>query len=588
MQAVEATLVIRTPRRSTRPRRRSGLAARLALLAAGCSRSPETPPAGAAPPPPAESAPEPPPARLRELPIASPREAELAFTVHGAAELGLFARGTGALEIEIAQEGAPATQASLPTAGDLRAPATIRLPGSGSRALRVRVKAPSPVQLETARVKDEEPRLPAAKALVGALRGRSLVVVILDALHAAHLSCHGYERATSPHADALAREGVLFTGARSQAAWTIPSVATLFTGLEQERHGVRYFNNVLDGSMPTLAEAFRAAGYETAAYVQNLLVNAEAGFARGFDRFEVYPGEARRLMPPATLKHLAEPPRRPRFTYVHFLPPHAPYAPPEEFATRFGAADGEVDGTEPNIARMGRANPRPEHPKVRRLAALYDNHVAYADHLLGEVVRTVAAHGRDSTAILFLSDHGEAFAQHGVLGHLWNVHEEIVHVPLILWAPGSPLRAGSLVNEPVWMPDLLPTLAELFGLDVDDGLPGRSLAGLLEGGGAAATRVLRLSALYEGDVPRQRAIVFGRFKLVSPGGRRPIELFDLEADPGETRDVADAHPVVAAALRAELASWAAEGLVRSGASDFKPDAAMQAELKALGYVDDGK
>jgi len=549
------------------------------LLAAACGKE--------ASPPPADRAPDPPPARLRRFEIADPRSADLAFTALGAVELALFARGRGPLEVVIEEDGAPAAKSLLALSGEARSPAAVALPGAGTRALRVRVSAPAGTTLEEARVRDEEPRLPGAKRLAGALRGRSLMIVVCDALHARRLGSWGHERDTSPNVDALAREGVRFAAANAQSAWTLPSIATLFTGLEQERHGVRDYGRALDAELPTLAEAFQAAGHSTAAFVQNPVVSAPSGLARGFDRFTEYGRDAAARVPRDVRDHLAAAGAQPCFVYVHLLPPHAPYAPPRELATRFGRPTHEVDGHFAGIDRLAKAQPAADDPRVVQLAALYDNHVAWGDQLAGELFRAAAEHGRDRTVVLFLSDHGEAFAQHGDIGHERNVHDEIATIPLVLWAPGSPLTPGSVVREPVWMPDLLPSLAELFALDAGGEAHGQSFAGLLEGRDAGGARVLRLSAKYRVGTPDQRAIVFGRFKLVAPARKRPTALFDLEADPGETNDVSADHPVLAAALLGELVRWASEPLSESAAPGFVPDAKMRAALRELGYVDDG-
>ncbi len=550
------------------------------LLASRCGKEP-TPVAAAVLEP-----------RLRELTVSSAREAELAVLVNGSAEMGFFTRGSGPLEIEIVRDGEAAVKSSLAVAGNARSAATLPLPGSGARALAVRVRAPPGTTLEAARVKDESPELPAARTIAGALRGRSLVIVACDALHARHLRCYGASRETSPEIDQLVAEGVQFTAARSQSAWTVPSVTTLFTGLEQERHAVRDVGETLDLKIPTLAEAFRAAGYSTAAFLQNKLLTRATGLDRGFDEWQEFPGESRALLLPALKKYLSAARERPSFVYVHFLPPHAPYAPPAEFSAKFGAADASVDGSVDCMARLNATEPKRDDPKVAKLAALYDNHVAYGDHLVGEVKRLVAASGADRWALFFLADHGEGFAQHGALGHNVLVHDEMVHVPMVLWAPSSALRPGSKVTPPVWMPDVVPSLAELFGLAASRDRPDLSFVGLLEGAGGAAAapaapRVLRLSARYVNGQPLQRAILFGEFKLVAPAGRHASALYDLARDPDETTDVSADHSVLAMALRGELAQWVAEGVAPPTGAGFTPDAELQKELRELGYVGDG-
>ncbi len=588
----------------------------MALLFTSCEREPE--PIASAPnstqsaalpttesPPTAES-------RLREIAVNHPRKPELALLLHGPAQLAWFASGTGTLRVTIESEGAAATNVEIALTGEPRQPATQLLPGTGTRALRITAEAPADVSIERVVVRDEATSLPPAGSLAATLMGRSFAIVACDALHADHLSCFGSARATSPNIDAMASEGVRFASARSQTAWTVPSVTTLFTGLEQERHGVRDIGITLDSDVPTLAEAFRAAGYATAAFLQNQLVTRETGLSRGFDEWQEFPGEARTLLMPALEKWLAAPRAQPLFIYVHLLPPHAPYQPPAAFAAKFGVPQGEADGSVEFLGRLSRVTPHADDPRVVAMAALYDNHVAYGDSLVGEAARLFfAARGSEQSALLFLADHGEGFGQHGAVSHNVLVHEEMVHVPMVLSAPGSALPRGRVVTTPVWMPDVVPTVRELFGLagtgsdageasaannvnapnhPDDPTLPGRSLVGLmglLRDDEAGAARPLRLSARYVDGQPLQRAIVLGRWKLVAPFGRKQSALFDLTSDPLETTDVASDHPILTAALRGELAAWIAEGLTTPTSSGFTPDAKLRKELEELGYAASG-
>jgi arylsulfatase A-like enzyme len=558
------------------------------LVAAGCGgREPAASPAAA--PDAGASAAE---SRLRDFPLADPRHVELALLAYGSAQLAWYARGRGTLAVTIEEEGGATTKVAVALTGDPRRPAAHDLPGSGCRPLRITTSAPAGVTIELVRAKDEALALPEIGAMAGALRGRSLAIVACDALHADHLACYGSALPTSPHVDALAQQGVRAASLRSQTAWTLPSVATLFTGVTQERHGVRSVGEGIDESLPTLAEAFRAAGYATVAFLQNKLVTRESGLARGFDEWQEFPGESRNLLLPALKEFLARPRAKPLFLYVHFLPPHAPYAPPAEFAGRFGAPKGEADGSVEFLGRLARGEPKADDPQVAVMRALYDNHVAYGDALAGEVARTFLEPAREKSALLFLADHGESFAQHGIVGHNSQVYDELVHVPFVLVAPGSPLAAGRVLDAPLWMPDVAPTVRELFGLEPQAETAGRSFAGLLHEGArddagsddAWRTRLLRLSSRWWNDEPPQRAIVFGSMKLVSPAGKRISALHDLATDPAEQIDVTASWPILAAALRQELASWVAEGVTKSSAARFTPDEKLRAELEALGYA----
>jgi arylsulfatase A-like enzyme len=533
----------------------------------------------------AAAAPEP---RLRSYPLAEEREFDLALLVDGAAEAALIAKTNGALVVTIEQDGGATAEIRVELAGD-GSPCQFVLPGAKPRAVRLRSTLPAGVELASLRVRDQPQEIGGGDA-AGAWRGRSVAVVVCDALHAAHLSCYGADQPTSPQIDALARDGVRFAAFRSQTAWTVPSVATLFTGATQEAHGVRDVGQVLAATWPTLAEAFAAAGYATAAFVQNKLVTRETGLDRGFDEWREYPGESRNLLLPELEAFLAAPRNRPLFLYVHLLPPHAPYQPPPEFAGRFGQPKGAIDGGVRSLGELAQREPKASDPHVVTLRGLYRNHVAYGDALAGTVARAFLGRDPDRAALLLLSDHGEAFGQHEAVGHNVQVFDEMVHVPLVAVAPGSMTPAGRVVDAPCFMPDLVPTLVDLCALphapEDDSSLraAGRSLAGAFAPAVTEfAPRLQALSARFlEGDA-RQRALVFGRFKLVAPAGRRATALYDLSEDPSESADASARHPVLAAALRAELATFAATARESAAAGTFEPDAKLRAELEALGY-----
>lgn len=564
-----------------------------ALLLAGCGDEP-TPPATPPNVPAATTATnvaagaEP---RLREFPLATGHPIEVAFLVEGEAQAALRCRDAATFDLVLEQDGvAPSTQTLTVGGGALT---IVPLPGHGTRALRLKAQPPPELELGVLHLRDQ-PEPVAPSPLAGSWRGRSVAIVVCDALHAAHLSCYGADQPTSPAIDALAARGVRFTTVRAQTAWTVPSVATLFTGLTQEQHGVRDIGQVLADSLPTLAEEYQAEGYVTAAFLQNKLVTRETGLARGFDEWQEFPGESRDQLLPALERFLAAPRTEPLFLYVHLLPPHAPYQPPAEYAGRFGQPKGAIDGSVAALAELAQRQPKANDPHVVTMRGLYRNQVAYGDALAGAVARAFFARGETSGALLFLADHGEAFGQHEAVGHNVQVYDEMVQVPLIVVAPGTSLATGRVVTAPAWMPDLAPTLRELCGLPASSIECGRSLANLLAtpADGAAdrwpPDRPHALSARFLDGDARQRAIVFGSLKLVSPAGRRVTALYDLAVDPGETSDVSAAHPVLSAALREELARFAATARDGPSALQFTPDAKLRQELEALGYGASGR
>jgi arylsulfatase A-like enzyme len=446
------------------------------------------------------------------------------------------------------------------------------------------------------------PPPPESGPLSGKLKGRNVVIFLTDALHAQHMSGYGNGRATTPGLDRLAAEGVRFETAYSQTSWTLPSVASLFTSLEQERHGVTHLTAELSEVPTTLAESFRAAGYRTVGLVQNGIVWPQTGLDRGFDRYDMFrwnPESFLELIDSARATMQAED-RRPLFLYVHVIPPHGPFVQPDSFRNRFdvgyaGMIDGEVDSAiRIKVEQLG-----PNHPDVVHFAALYDEFLAYADDRITSLVADVRSAGKAGDWLfVHLSDHGEAFMQHGALGHGLHVYEEEVRIPLILCAPGSGLPRGMTISPPVSLLDVYPTLVDLCGLPAPGSpLQGRSLGRLLARPEETWTRPLFLSSRTRGNAPsKQVGLRLGGYKLVVTRSRTrwDAELFNLSLDPREEHDLSEELPLLSQAMERMLRAWLegssatrAPRAPRSPGPKAPPelDEGVLRELRALGYFD---
>ncbi len=421
------------------------------------------------------------------------------------------------------------------------------------------------------------------------LAGQDCLIVLLDALHAERLGCHGGRAGVSPALDALAGEGVRFSQARSNASWTLPSTTTLFTGLYQETHGIHFdvdFEKIrLDEGADTLAELFAEAGYDTAYLNQNPFSGRSYGLDQGFAdyrEFNEFTGTPDAVLRGA-LELLARPAQRPRFTYIHFRKPHTPFdAPPE---LRDGLVDatyaGKADGSEAQISdhNLGKRKLGPDD--LAHHAALYDANIRQVDAWVGQLL---AAVDPSRTLVLVLSDHGEAVGQHAVLGHNWYSWEEYIRIPLIFRHPALP--GGRVLDAPVSTVDLLPTLRELFGLRAPaQGEQGVGFAPLLLGAQATLPDrpVFSSSRLLRGR--QDSAVVAGGWKYIrtEPGARE--QLYDLRADPAERRNLAASPPPgVLEALRERLLAWK-QGQRRTWVAPAEElDDATLERLRQLGYI----
>ncbi len=443
----------------------------------------------------------------------------------------------------------------------------------------------------------------------------NVVMIVIDTLRADHLGAYGYDRPTSPQLDALAASGVRFTTTRSASSWTAASVASIFTGLYPAVHGLEKGDDVLADTLTTLAERFAANGYATAGFSANAaFITPEQGFAQGFEEFRVLHGDSVRFdsredkIPLDPLwktwakvasadvvtdagvtwleKHA---PREPYFLYLHYFDPHAGYFPPPPYRERMGvAADAPLVGAPQwdfwTLTTKFGATPE----QLTMLRALYDGEIAFVDDEIGRLVATLRQRG-DDTLIVVTSDHGEEFAEHGGLQHGSTLFEEQLRIPLIMTGPRIP--RGGVVDTPVSLVGLTATLAELVGLAGSVAPPPQpSFAALIDpsaasgdrsGGGRRETMFADLGGV---KARHRDAVVDGRWKMIRSATER--HLYDLDADPGETRDLAPQSPSDGdrlATLLDDRARLTASIRIEPGAV---PDSALRrARLKALGYAE---
>ena len=433
---------------------------------------------------------------------------------------------------------------------------------------------------------------PEHEGLRGALAGQDCVVILLDALRADRLGCYGAEPSPSPALDALAARGVRMASAMSQASWTLPSTTSLFTGLYQETHGLYFGVGVeplkLVDSAVTLAELFHEAGYATHMFTQNSFASDVYGLEQGFDEHQLvnYYAEDGDVVAQRVAELLAAPSARPRFVYVHLRRPHTPYDPPAEFLPE-GVAPHDARkhpeaGTDAAIGAHNSGKRRFTPETHAQHAALYRANIRATDSHLAPLLEQLR--GSD-TLVVVLSDHGEAFGEHGRYGHNWLSYQEYVHIPWLMAHPALP--AGRVVEEPVMTVDVLPTLAELFALDVG-GLPlqGASLVALLDGGPAPRRAAVFSSSRVAGNGRQQLTAFDGRHKLLRqlPGGAE--QLFDLAQDPGESSDVSAAEPELAARLSALLSDWVGGQRASFASESGELSAEALENLARLGYLGD--
>lgn len=434
----------------------------------------------------------------------------------------------------------------------------------------------------------------------------NLLIVSLDTLRADHLGCYGHERKTSPVLDQLAADGTLFETFQAVAPYTLPTHATLFTGLMPARHGAVATRDRLDASRVSyLPRILADQGFVSAAFTGGGFLSDEFGFAHGFDRYgmvdpilpqddgpldgEPTAGGRRDHDLRAALRWIDAHQDERWFLFLHSFVVHE-YEAPLADRQQFERDPTAWPGLGAYVKEEQWRDAPPDAEQVRQIRDRYDATLHYADRMLGRLFRALEQRGlMDRTLLVVTSDHGEEFWEHGALKHSATLYDEMLRVPLIIRAPGQP--RGVRVTEPISQADLTPTLLDLLGLPPIDGADGRTRAGWIRGR-ADPGQPSPLYAQIDTSMSRRTALRVGRFKLIQGDttddverpARADWELFDLDADPAERNNLADELSGDAERLRRRLLDY--EQILRNSA--LRGPAAplsdeLQKRLEELGY-----
>jgi len=443
----------------------------------------------------------------------------------------------------------------------------------------------------------------------------TILVVSLDTTRPDHLSPYGYDRETSPTLARLAREGTVFTNARSSTSWTLPSHMSLFTGLPPDLHDVVIDFHRLDAARRSMGEIFKEADFRTVGLYTAPYVHSRFGFDRGFDFYEQatqYPMaydipmeqmdaelgarerlshlevSSKRVAGRAKFFLLGSP--RPRnLLFLHFFDPHYDFRAPPKFVDMFADPGyaGNVNGNNPTASEL--IHPGMPVDDLAHLLSLYDAEIRWVDENLATIVRTLEENdfvGR--TIVVVVADHGEEFFEDGRFGHRMSLRDEVLRIPLLFWGPGI-IPEGRVVEDDVAIYDVLPTLMDYAALPPDPEIYGRSLRPLMEGETLEPRPVTAsLTFLHKEEedyYTRHDALVYNGMKYIrrvrvpwssenaTQLDREPdwdteeFEVYDLSEDPGETRNLyveAPDDPRVAAIADAFEAEWRRQDEARRG------------------------
>ncbi len=439
----------------------------------------------------------------------------------------------------------------------------------------------------------------------------SVILISVDALRADFTGYAGGDVST-PTMDRIAEDSFVFEKAWSVSPWTRPSFASFFSGVYPSEVGVarvrgqsqgdpHFYPLHWDAERTYLAELLRDAGYSTFAVVTNTNLTSEARADQGFDLYyhsSLHPGvgllrvatrplglspfswenlERANVVSSHAARALETAVREPALLWIHYMDPHQPYDPPTLSAAQHTATgSATMAGSE---ASGG--------PVRRRFIDAYSAEIEYCDRWLGRLVDVLKQRGLwDSSIVVFWSDHGEEFWEHGGIDHGHTLYDELMRVPLMIHVPGQ--SEGRRITQPVSLLDVMPTILDLCGIPVPEGCHGRSLQPVLDGGAKGLPPFqMFMEGCRRGSLRKAR--LDGRYKLIYDVYHDRFSLYDLQEDPREQHDIYGlTQAPETERWESELRAWTEMMLstmasrTAGGAEEVPPE--LRQQLRDMGYV----
>ena len=462
----------------------------------------------------------------------------------------------------------------------------------------------------------------------------NVVLLVMDACRADHLSCYGYERPTTPNIDRIAANGTLYENAISPAVWTVPSHASMFTGMYLSGHGLYGRNLKLRSDIPTIATYLKRNGYKTAAFTANTLIGEPTGLSRGYDELydmrHIVADDAKwksKLNSLYRKLYFADPEskigydrgawrlnremkkwvdgqvkgggKRPFFIFANYMETHLPYVPSKESRSKFLTPEQE--------ARWRTVNQNPwqyisknvtmDSEDFQILKSLYDAQLSYLDEKIGEIYDFLHEKGLlKNTLFIVTSDHGENLGDHNLMDHQYCVYDTLARVPLVVNYPAS--NQGIKISSQVQSLDILPTVIDLLNQDEDPDLKNIQGQSLVPDKIEAKPREFtvteylapqlhsfrREAIQYEDNLTKKlRAIRTLEHKFIASSDGQN-ELYDLRNDPQESRNLIHEDAQLAAQMEARLADWLEKHALKLAVANESVDTKIEERLEALGYI----
>jgi len=450
-----------------------------------------------------------------------------------------------------------------------------------------------------------------------------IILITLDALRADHLSCYGYTKISTRHIDQLAEDGYLFAQLSAPASWTTPSMMSMLTGQYPSVHGCTDLAHSAAKGVLSIAQILQSYGYRTSAIVANETLSHQFGFSRGFDQYmeygdlEIIKGfKSTRIyylvkrfksillgggqgygglgVMENTTEWTAHQVRSflndrhdgPFFLWIHFLDPHGPFQPPKKYIPG-GYEPGDI-----SWRYLQKQNRKYDYREGDRKSVLnlYDGEILYVDEKLGEIFSLVKKKDwYDNALIILSSDHGEEFWENGVLGHLYTLYNEVLHIPMILKLPRqltTPSSSNRIIPLPASLTYLPRTILDVLGIDGFEQFGPVSLLGIIKGEIRSQSPVFSEITVRN---PALKKIRTTDFSLIYDFKSDKRELYHLLDDPDEVREVSDQYPEQTKDLSDTLINWVKQMQIDKKqygeAKSIGMDQGTVERLRALGYLD---
>ena len=395
-----------------------------------------------------------------------------------------------------------------------------------------------------------------------------IILISVDTLRADHLGCYGYRSVATPNIDRLASGGTLFSQVNAQTPLTLPSHASLFTSRYPSRTGITDNGEQLAPGAVTLAARLKGMGYRTAAFIGGFALDRRFGLNQGFDHYDSPfdlrlnsggdPGDLKRPAQDvvrAASKWIDENASSPFFVFLHLYDLHTPYDLPRQLQQRFHGAT-------------------------------YDSELAYVDETLGTFWKFLSERKLfDRSLLIFTSDHGEGLGDHGESTHGFFIYQSTMHVPLIVHWPVGSAKVPERVDRPLELIRLAPTVLDFLGARLPPEMQGKPLfasAGHQPSGDDPPIYSESYYATRHFGCAPLRSVRLGKYKYID--APKP-ELYDLNADAAEQRNLYATRRSIAAALRQKLRALNAAGKPGRQQPAVNPEA--MAALRSLGYLGGG-